>query len=93
MANELTNIEIIVFEDDDGGEIEMEIIDEFDCDGAHYIALSEVPDADSDALLDEDDISFFLVTQENDEEMFDLVEDKKLLQQLADLLEQRLLKP
>jgi len=93
MSEELTNIEMIVFEDDQGKEIEMEIIDEFHFNGIHYVALSEVPQADSDQLLDEDDIRFFRILNENGEEMFDAIEDQNTIQLLADELEKRLLEP
>ena len=93
MSEELTNIEMIVFEDDQGKEIEMEIIDEFHFNGIHYVALSEAPQADSDQLLDEDDIRFFRILNENGEEMFDAIEDQNTIQLLADELEKRLLEP
>lgn len=86
-----TDIEIIVFSDEDGQDIEMEVIDEFDWEGRHYIALRPPIDPlDEDS--DEDSIVFFhSETDASGEEIFDLVEDKKILQGLTDKLEERLL--
>ena len=85
-----TDIEIIVFEGDDG-DIEMEIIDEFELDGQRYLALR--PPLDENGQVDdEDSINFFSVaSDENGEELYDLVEDDTLLSRLADVLEERLL--
>lgn len=89
MSNELTNIEVIVFEDDQGNPVEMEIIDEFDHGKDHYIALMQLPDIDGE--LDEDPtIQFYCITEAGDEEIFDLVEDAALRHVLADRLEERL---
>jgi hypothetical protein len=97
---ELTNIEIIVFEDEEGGEIEMEIVDEFDLEERHFVALVESIGMDDDCenkSLEEledfdDDVNFFeVIKDENGEEMFDLVEDRQLLNKLADELENRIL--
>lgn len=89
MSNDLTNIEVIVFEDEEGNQVEMEIVDEFDLGKDHYIALTELPDVDG--ILDEDPpIQFYRITEEDDEEIFDAVEDAALLNTLADALEERL---
>lgn len=92
MADEkYTDIEIIVFEDEDGSDIEMEIIDEFDVEGGHYMALRP-PIAPMDEEGDEDSIAFFRSeTDGSGEEVFDLVEDKETLRKLMDALEDRLL--
>ena len=86
-----TDIEIIVFEDEDGSDIEMEIIDEFDLEGIHYMALRPPIDPlDEDS--DEDSIAFFRCeTEESGEEIYDLVEDKETLRKVMDVLEDRLL--
>ena len=86
---EYTDIEIIVFEDDAGNELEMQIVDEFDHEGGHYLALTAPIDDDSEE--DEDTVSFFLSKGEGEELEVELVEDKKLLDKLADILEDRLL--
>lgn len=85
-----TSQEIITFEDEDGLDIEMEVVDEFDYEDKHYMALrpslQEVMDAE-----DEDEIVFFRVYQQDGEELFDLVEDKQTITHLGDILENRLL--
>lgn len=87
MSEELTNIEIIVFEDENGEDIEMNIVDEFDHENIHYVALTP---AQIDADDEEDSINFFSVSKVEGQEEFDLVEDEKLLNTLFDLLEDRL---
>lgn len=93
MSEELTQIEVVVFEDEDGTQIEMQIVDEFDHDSHHYVVL--IPSPEEGAKIDvdgEDDLNLFEVTvDEKGEEDFDLVEDKKLLAVLAGIVEDRLL--
>ena len=85
---EYTQQEFIVFEDGDGAEVSMSIVDEFDMDGVHYVALVEADEPDES----DDLISYFAVTtDENGEEDFELVEDDVLGEKLADTLEQRLI--
>jgi len=89
----LTNIQMIVFEDEDGLDIEMEVLDEFEHEGKRYVALRPAFDAEA-FTEDEDSINFFEVyaDPENDEEeMFDLIEDPASLQALSDVLENRLM--
>lgn len=88
---EYTNIEYIAFEDEKGNPIEMQIVDEFDHDERHYIALCPIPQPGQDSE-DEDMINFFAVLQdENGEETFELIEENRLINTLADLLEERML--
>lgn len=93
MSEELTQIEVVVFEDEDGTEIEMQIVDEFDHKEHHYVVL--IPSPEEGAEIDaegEDDLNLFEVTKnEKGEEDFNLVEDKKLLAELANIVEERLL--
>ncbi len=84
---ELTDIQFIVMEDDDGNEMELQIADEFDFNGEHILALCPPQDANED----EDEVSFFLCSGDGDE--FDLmpIEDEKTIDLLANILEDRLL--
>ncbi len=86
-----TDTEVIVFEDEDGLDIEMELVDEFEDGGQRYVALRpSLESADFDT--DEDCISFFAVrTDDEGGELFDLVEDEAAITRLADRLEDRLL--
>lgn len=87
--DKLTGLEIIVFEDEEG-DIEMELIDEFELDGVHYVALR--PPLNLDGQIDDaDEINFFSILSSDEEEEYVLIEETKLLQRLADLLEERLL--
>lgn len=90
MSNELTNIEVIVFEDDHGNQVEMQIVDEFDYFNEQYIALIELPEAE-EALDEDPPIQFYRVIEEDGEEMFDYIEDTALYNKLSDALEERLL--
>ena len=85
---EYTDIEVIVFEDEDGNETEMQIVDEFDCEGRHVIAVCPAPD---EAAEDEDEVSFFYASGKDDDLEMTLVEDEKELEKLGDLLEEWLL--
>jgi len=84
---ELTNIQVIVMEDEDGKETEYQIADEFDYEGRHVIALCPP----ENAAEDEDEVTFFFC--EGTEEEFEMtpVEDKVTIEALANILEERLL--
>jgi len=84
---EYTDIQIIVFEDEAGNEMEMQIIDEFDHEGQHIIALAPPVDANED----EDEVSFFVASGPDDDLDMELIEDRKLIDMFGDLLEERLL--
>ncbi|MGI6151183.1 MAG: DUF1292 domain-containing protein [Christensenellales bacterium] len=84
---ELTNIEVIVMEDEDGNETEYLIADEFDFNGARVIALC--PPAD--AAEDEDEVSFFLASGDGEEYDLMPIEDERTIDMLAGILEDRLL--
>ena len=84
---EYTDIQVIVFEDDDGNEMEMQIVDEFDYEGRHIIALAPPVDAEED----EDEVSFFAASGPDEDLDMELIEDKALIDALGDLLEERLL--
>ena len=78
---EYTDIEVLVFEDDDGHEVEMNIVDEFDYGGASYIALVA---ADAE---EGDDISVYRVLGDDNYEQID---DPKELDALLDAIEARI---
>lgn len=84
---ELTNIQVIVMEDEAGNETEYQIADEFDFEGKHVIALCPPEDAGED----EDEVSFYFC--EGDDEEFEMtpVEDNAAIERLASVLEERLL--
>jgi len=85
---EYTDIQVIVMEDDAGNEMELQIADEFDFNGEHILALCPPPDANED----EDEISFFLCGEEEGDDLsLMLIEDKKTVDMLAGILEERLL--
>ena len=84
---ELTDIPVIVMEDDDGNEVELQIADEFDFNDAHIIACCPPQDAGED----EDEVSFYYSNDNEDDLQLMLIEDEKTIELLANILEERLL--
>lgn len=78
---ELTNIEYLVFTQDDGSEIEMQIVDEFEYEGGSYIALVNA------AVEDGDEISVYKVSGDDE---YEQVEENALLNMLLDIVEERI---
>ena len=84
--------DIVVFTDDDGNEIELDVIDYFEHDGQEYAVLTdleaEVDEEDENA---EQDVYIFklVVNEEDDTEEF-LPADDELMDTLAAIVEERL---
>ena len=84
--------DIVVFTDDDGNEIELDVIDYFEHDGQEYAVLTdleaEVDEADEGA---EQEVYIFklVVNEEDDTEEF-LPADDELMDTLAAIVEERL---
>lgn len=82
--------DIIVLEDEEGAEHSFEVIDALDHKGAHYMAL--VPHIeDEKALLEEDlDLILMKVSEDEEGEYLDLIEDDEELYEVGKLFEERL---
>lgn len=102
MSEEMT-IEVVTFVDDDGNEIEMEIIEEFEHKGEKYAVLAEIEDEEeeeggecscactSDETCDcgaDDSLYIFRVVQTDDGEEFQAIEDDDLLDELTVIVEE-----
>lgn len=103
MSEDMT-IEVVTFVDDEGNEIEMEIIEEFEHKGEKYAVLAEIDDEEeegdgegcscahtSDETCDcgcEDSLYIFRVVQGEDGEEFLAIEDDELLDELSVIVEQ-----
>ena len=79
---ELTNIEVLVFAGEDGEEIEMQIVDEFELEGESFIALV------SAQCEDGDEIEVYKVLPGDE---FESVDDAVKKDKLLDIIEQRIM--
>lgn len=80
--------DLLTLIDDDGNEHEFEIIDELENDDGHFIAL--VPTKpNSDDISESETYYIFEIVEIEGEEQLQEVEDDELLDQLADIFENR----
>ena len=95
LNNEFNNeFEVIVFQTEDGEEIDMLIIDEFDYEGKNYIALIESlvgENVVSESYDFDETIMFCEVILESAEETIVPIQSNSLIAKLEDVLEKRLL--
>ncbi|SUY47361.1 Uncharacterized protein conserved in bacteria [Clostridium putrefaciens] len=70
------NVDTVVLEDEEGNEIEFEIITKFDIEGNEYLIVSSMQESETDAIalkiLKDHEGNDVLVTVDNDEE-FEMV--------------------
>ena len=88
-------IEVISFENDEGEEFDMMIVDEFEKDGQRYIALIESVVGDnvmSDSYDFDETIMFCRILGDDGKEAFEPVENRATIAKLEDVLEERLFK-
>lgn len=98
--NEELSVEVVTFQDDEGNEFDMEIVDEFEHAGRKFAVLAEIHDHDDEEGCDDDACAccagcgdeeealyiFEIVNGENGEE-FVPVEDDNLLDELSTVVE------
>lgn len=84
--------DIVVFTDDDGNEIELDVIDYFEHDGQEYAVLTDLSAEaeDEDAEGEQDVYIFKLVVNEEDETEEFLPADDELMETLSAIVEERL---
>jgi len=84
--------DIVVFTDDDGNEIELDVIDYFEHDGQEYAVLTDLSTEadDDDADYEQDVYIFKLVVNEEDETEEFLPADDELMDALSAIVEERL---
>ena len=84
--------DVVVFTDDDGNEIELDVIDYFEHDGQEYAVLTDLSaDVEEDDMEYEQDVYIFklVVNEEDDTEEF-LPADEALMDTLSAIVEERL---
>ena len=87
----------VVFEDEDGNEIELDIVDQFPFEGREYAVLMDLFDLlgensqlSPEAEGQQADMYVMEIVMEGEEERFIPVEDEALLDQLSDVIYQRI---
>lgn len=81
--------DLLTLVDDEGQEHEFEIIDELENDNGHFMALVPTQRDPEDLSSDAETYYIFEVVEEDGEEQLQEVEDDSLLNQLADIFENR----
>jgi len=90
--------DVVVFADDDGNEIELDVVDYFEYEGQEYAVLMDFSACQNDCCQGcEDceeapqDIYIMKIVVNGDMEEFLPIEDENLLQDLANVAEERLM--
>ena len=89
MAEEY-NPDIITLEDDDGVEYTFEVLDRIETDDSRYVALLPVYDDPKKMLDDSGELVILKVSEENDEEFFEDIEDDDEYDMIVDAFTARL---
>ena len=89
MAEEY-NPDIITLEDDDGVEYTFEVLDRIETDASRYVALLPVYDDPKKMLDDSGELVILKVSEENDEEFFEDIEDDDEYDMIVDAFTARL---
>ena len=89
MAEEY-NPDIITLEDDDGVEYTFEVLDRIETDDSRYVALLQVYDDPKKMLDDSGELVILKVSEENDEEFFEDIEDDDEYDMIVDAFTARL---
>ncbi len=82
--------DLVTLSDDEGNEFTLEVLDELDMDGAHYVAMLPVYDDPADALDDSDPLVIMKQTTEDDGTFFEEIADEEEFGRVADLFTGRL---
>jgi len=88
MSEEFGN-DYVVLLDDDGNEVEYEMIDAAEVDGQQYVALLPVPD-ESEEVLEEDYQVVLLKMPEDDEECLLTIDNEEEFNKVWAVFEERL---
>ena len=81
--------DLLTLVDDDGVEHEFEIIDEIENDDGHYMALVPTNKEVESGNTDTETYYIFEVVEDDGEELLQEVENDELLNQLAEIFENR----
>ena len=80
-------LDIVVFEDDAGNEIQLEVIDYLHYEGKEYALLAVVPEEDADEDEQRDAFIMEVVPLDDEMEEFLPVEDEALAEKLIEIFE------
>ena len=83
--------DIITVVDDDGAEHEFEVLDRIETDDDHkYIAIVPVFDSGEDMLNDDGELIILRVTETDDENILEPIEDDDEFDEIAAIFQERL---
>ena len=82
------NKNILTFTDDDGNNIEPEMVDSFDMDDMRFVALAE-PETDENADSESYVYIMQLVSESEEEDILVQIEDPKVLDKAFDMFKSR----
>jgi uncharacterized protein YrzB (UPF0473 family) len=82
--------DLVTLSDDEGNEFTLEVLDELDLDGNHYIAMLPVYDDPKDMLNDEDPLVIMKQVSEPDGDFFEEIEDEEEFARVGDMFANRL---
>ncbi len=82
--------DLVTLSDDEGNEFTLEVLDEMDMDGAHYVAMLPVYDDPADMVDDSDPLVIMKQTSEEDGEFFEEIADEEEFGRVADVFSARL---
>ncbi len=75
--------DFVTLTDEEGNEYEFEIVRELDVDGEHYAALLPVCTDDNCKHDEDEDVYIVRVTEENGEEIFEIIEDDEEFERVS----------
>ncbi len=82
MSEEYGN-DFVTLTDEEGNEYEFEIVKELEVDGGRYAALLPVCTDDECDHNEEEDVYIVKITEENGEEIFEIIEDDQEFQRVS----------
>lgn len=85
------DLDIIVVTDEDGKEIEFELLDRYETDEDVYVAITEFHDSTEEIIEASYEVIFLkVVYDENDNEMLEEIQDKMEYEQISDIMMARI---
>lgn len=82
--------DLVTLSDDEGNEFTLEVLDELDMDGAHYVAMLPVYDDPADMMDEEDPLVIMKQVSEPDGEFFEEIADEEEFARVGDVFAARL---
>ena len=82
--------DLVTLSDEEGNEFTLEVLDEVDMDGNHYVAMLPVYDDPKDMMEDEDPLVIMKQVSEPDGEFFEEIADEEEFARIGDVFAARL---